>query len=223
MNKKTVSKIDKEMVKLEAILYASGRPIEIEKLKGVLKTSSRKRVLNLIRELANIYEARGGALIIEELPEDMVALKVREEYSEVAKAFASKPLLKPGPLKTLSYIAYHEPVEVREVLSRLGKRAQSHLRTLEEMALITREEGDEGLILRTTRYFADYFRLEAEKGDPKQQLRSLFEGLRIKKLDNGDSPQPPAGEEASGMLTSTPEAIAYIAGGLEGSDTSQGH
>ncbi len=223
MNKKTVSNIDEEMVKLEAILYASGRPVEIEKLKGVLKTSSRKKVLNLIRELANIYEARGGALIIEELPEDMVALKVREEYSDVARAFASKPLLKLGPLKTLSYIAYHEPVEVREVLSRLGKRAQSHLRTLEEMALITREEGGDGLILRTTRYFADHFRLEAEKGDPKQQLRSLFEGLKIKKLDNGDSPQPPAREEASGMLTSTPEAIAYIAGGLDESDTPQGH
>lgn len=227
MNKKTVSKIDREMVKLEAILYASGRPVEIEKLKGVLKTSSRKRVINLVRGLANIYEARGGALIIEELPEDMVALKVREEYSDVARAFASKPLLKPGPLKTLSYIAYHEPVEVREVVSRLGSRAQSHLRTLEEMALITREEGDDGPILRTTRYFADYFRLEAEKGDPKQQLRRLFEALRIKKLDNGDGHKTSASEETNGMPPSTPEAMTYIAvglsRGLEESDTSQAH
>lgn len=213
MNKKIVSKTDKEVAKLEAILYASGRPVEIEKLKSALKTSSRRKVINLVRELAKIYDARGGALTVEELPEEMVALRVRDEYSDVAKAFASRPLLKPGPLKTLSYIAYYEPVELKEVVSRLGGRVQSHLRTLEEMALITREESDRGVLLRTTRYFTDYFRSGAEKGDPKQQLRKLFEGLRIPKLENGDSPQPSVEEEAYNVLGPLPEALSYPARG----------
>lgn len=224
MSKRTISKVDSKVVKIEAILYASGRPVEIEKLKGVLKTSSRRKVINLVRELARIYDARGGALIVEELPEGMVALKVREEYSDVARAFASKPLLKPGPLKTLSYIAYYEPIELKEVISRLGKRVQSHLRTLEEMALIIKEESDKGILLKTTRYFAEYFRFGAE-GDTKQQLRRLFENLRIPKLDNGDNTQPAILKEAYGMLSSIPEAVAYSArelpGGLEESRISQ--
>jgi segregation and condensation protein B len=222
MNEKRVSKIDDDMVRVEAILYASGRPVEIERLKNILKTSSRKRVIGLVRELAKRYDARGGALIVEELPEERVALRVREEYEDVARSFSSKPLLKGGPLKTLSYIAYYEPVELREVVSRLGRRAHSHIKTLEEMALITREESDRGVLLRTTRYFSECFRFGAETGDPKQQLRRLFESLRITKLENGDGPNPPLTEEAHGVLASISEDVACHAGGLDGGQSPQG-
>jgi len=222
MNEKRGSKIDDDIVRVEAILYASGRPVEIERLKNILKTRSRKRVIGLVRELAKRYDARGGALVVEELPEERVALRVREEYADVARSFSSKPLLKGGPLKTLSYIAYYEPVELGEVASRLGRRVHSHVKTLEEMGLITREEGDRGVLLRTTRYFSECFRFGAEAGDPKQQLRRLFESLRITKLENGDNPNPPVEGEAHGVLASIPDGVACQTGGPDGGQLSRG-
>jgi len=88
-----------------------------------------------------------------------------------------KPLLSSGPLKTLSYIAYRQPVPQARVTDVRGHHAYSHLNQLEEQGLIQRERAGRTKVIRTTEFFADYFGLSRDLKTMKQQLKSIFEGL----------------------------------------------
>lgn len=54
---------------IEAALYAAGRPVELKRLKRLIKTTSDRVVLRLLEELRRRYEDRGSALEIRVLPD----------------------------------------------------------------------------------------------------------------------------------------------------------
>ena len=172
---------------LEAALYAAGRPIGIERLKTVVRTRSDRVVLKLVRELAKRYQARGGALEVRALPGNRVILQLRTEFTNMVERFTRRPLLSLGPMKTLSYIAYHQPVEQVRVATVRGSHVYSHLRMMEEMGLIARERiGGREVIIKTTPYFADYFGFSHNPFKARLQLRQIFSRIEITKLNNGD-------------------------------------
>ena len=187
MNLRGELKQTKRLTMLEAALYAAGRPVETERLKHVVRTRSDKVVLKLVKELAKRYEARRGALEIKELPENRVIMQLKTEFNKMVMRFTSRPLLSRGPMRTLSYIAYNQPVDQMKVIADRGSHVYSHLRMMEEMGLITRErlEGRE-VIVKTTPYFADYFGFSHNPFKARLQLRQIFSSIKITKLNNGD-------------------------------------
>ncbi|UCH57721.1 MAG: SMC-Scp complex subunit ScpB [Candidatus Bathyarchaeota archaeon] len=178
---------------LEAALYSAGRPIDMDGLKLVVRTRSEKVVQGLIRELALRYEARRSALEIRILPSNRAVMRLREKYDRSVKRLTTRPLLSIGPLKTLSYIAYHQPVLQRKVVEDRGNHVYYHLRQMEEMGLITRERLDgRGYIIETTSYFSDYFGFGLDPSKSKIQLRQMFNQMTIHKLDNGNEESAPS-------------------------------
>jgi segregation and condensation protein B len=172
---------------LEAALYSAGRPVDIESLKLVAKTKSTKVVLKLLKELSLRYQARRSALEVKVLPESRAVMRLKEEYDNTVKRFTNRPLLSVGPLKTLSYIAYHQPVEQVKVAADRGSHVYSHLRQMEEMGLITREKlSGKGYIIETTPYFSEYFGFGQDPMATKIQLRQMFSTIKIHKMDNGN-------------------------------------
>jgi segregation and condensation protein B len=177
----------KRLALLEASLYSAGRPVELEELKLVLKTRSGKVVLKLVEELDKKYKARRSALEIKELHGKRIILRLKQEYKNMVIKITKKPLMTSGPLKTLSYIAYNQPVDQMKVIADRGSHAYAHLRMIEEMGLITRENSkSKGVIISTTPYFSDYFGLSNSPLKTKIQLRRMFDLIKITKLDNGD-------------------------------------
>lgn len=172
---------------LEAALYSAGRPLDMESLKLVVRTKSDKVILRLVRELSLRYEARRSALEVKILPGSRAVMRLRQRYDMTVKRFTTRPLLTIGPLKTLSYIAYHQPVLQSKVIEDRGNHVYAHLRHIEEMGLITRERlNGRGSIVETTAYFSDYFGFGHDPQKSKIQLRQIFNQLKIHKLDNGD-------------------------------------
>lgn len=187
MNQIIEHKQAKRISVLEAALYSAGRPIEIESLQNVLMTRSNKVVKKLMRSLEKRYEARGSALEIKELPGNRVVLRLRKNFSDMVRKFTNRPLLTMGPLKTLSYIAYYQPVEQSKVIMDRGSHAYAHLRMMEEMGLIFRErQSGREVLINTTPYFSDYFSFSHDPLKSKLQLRMMFNKMKITKLDNGD-------------------------------------
>lgn len=169
---------------VEAALYSAGRPIELSRLKRLIRTTSDKVVLSLLEDLMRRYKEGRRALEIRVLPNGRAVMRLREEFQGLVKHLARRPLLTRGPLKTLSYIAYHQPIEQRMVISERGKHAYTHLRLLEERGLIARERDERGrIILRTTPYFSEYFGFSLDPVKIKLQLRMLFKEMRIKLID----------------------------------------
>ncbi len=101
-------------------------------------------------------------------------LQVKAEFTPLIKKLVNRPLLSSGPLKTLSYIAYRQPISQKRVIQVRGQHAYGHVKMLKDMGLIMSERLGRSLALRTTDYFADYFGLTMDTATLKKDLRKIF-------------------------------------------------
>ena len=179
------SKKQLRLTTLEAALYVAGRPLDISRLMQVIGTKSERIAFKLIDELSARVSERGGALEVRCLPGRRVVLQLKQEYNDMVKQLTNRPLLTIGPLKTLSYIAYHQPVEQSQVLIDRGAHVYPQLRLIEDLGLITRDRvEDRNVIIRTTSFFADYFGFSQNPAKSKLELQQIFSTLKIHQLDN---------------------------------------
>jgi len=165
----------RDIALIEAALYVAGRPLDLKTLASVLKTRSKKKVQRLAQQLIEAYRSRDTALEILPLEEGRYVLQLRAEYTPEVRRLALRPLLSVGPLRTLSYIAYRQPVPQTQVIDVRGQHVYDHLKQLEDLELITRERAGRSRIIRTTEFFADYFGLSHDLKTMRQQLKSIFE------------------------------------------------
>ncbi len=164
-----------DLALLEAALYVAGRPLDLKTLGSVIGTRSKKKTRRLARMLMEKYRNRGTALEVLELEDGRFVLQLKMEYTPSVQKLAIRPLLSKGPLRTLSYIAYRQPVLQPQVIDVRGSHSYAHLKQLEDMGLITREKAGRTKLLRTTGFFADYFGLSHDTRIMKRQLKNIFE------------------------------------------------
>ena len=178
---------NKRLTMLEAALYAAGRPVDMESMKVVVRTKSDKVITRLIRELSLRYEARRSALEVKVLPGNRAVMRLRQRYDQSVKRFTTRPLLTSGPLRTLSYVAYHQPVLQSQVVVDRGNHVYAHMKRLEDMGLITRERNENrAFVIETTPFFADYFGFGTDPSNTRIHLRRIFNQMKIHRLDNGE-------------------------------------
>jgi segregation and condensation protein B len=160
---------------VEAALYVAGRPLDLNELGSILKTRSKNRTKKLAKTLMQEYLRRNMALEILELKDEKYVLQLKVDYTPHVKRLVNRPLLSTGPLKTLSYIAYRQPVSQKRVIDVRGHHAYGHVKMLKEMGLIASERSGRSWALRTTEYFADYFALSHDTSAMKRELKQFFE------------------------------------------------
>jgi segregation and condensation protein B len=165
---------------LEAALYVAGRPLNINELCSVLKTRSKNKVKKLMKILMREYADRNTSLEILELKDERYVLQLKAEFTPLVRKLVNRPLLSIGPLKTLSYIAYRQPISQKRVIEVRGHHAYGHIRLLKEMGLIASERSGRSTVLRTTEYFADYFGLSHDVAVMKKELKNVFEDFAKK-------------------------------------------
>lgn len=159
---------------LEAALYVAGRPLDINELCQVIGSRSKKKVQKYADTLVQEYASRNTALEILALKDERYVLQVKAEFTPLIKKLVNRPLLSSGPLKTLSYIAYRQPVSQKRVIDVRGQHAYGHVKLLKDMRLITAERSGRTMALRTTDYFADYFGLTHDISLMKKELKRIF-------------------------------------------------
>jgi len=160
---------------LEAALYVAGRPLDLKTLASVIKTRSKRKVERLARMLVEEYKSRGGCIEVLELEDQRFVMQLRADYTPEVRRLTLRPLLSMGPLKTLSYIAYRQPVPQSQVIDVRGQHAYAHIKQLEDLGLINREREGRTKVVRTTPFFADYFGLSHDLKIMKLQLKTIFE------------------------------------------------
>jgi segregation and condensation protein B len=159
----------------EAALYVAGRPLDLNDLCSVLKTRSKNKARQTIDKLMQEYGVRNTALEILELKNERFVLQLKAEFTPHVRKFVNRPLLSVGPLKTLSYIAYRQPISQKRVIDVRGRHAYGHVKTLRDMGLVSSERSGRSQLLRTTEYFADYFGLSLDTAAMKKELKHVFE------------------------------------------------
>ena len=168
-------KPNRKLALLEAGLYVAGRPLDLKTLGSVTGTRSKKKVRKLAKTLVENYRNRDTALEVLELEGERFVMQLKAEYTGKVRKLATRPLLSAGPLKTLSYIAFRQPIPQTQVIDVRGHHSYGHLRQLEEMELIVREGIGRKKMIRTTEFFADFFGLSHDLRTMKRQLKSVFQ------------------------------------------------
>lgn len=158
----------------EAALYVAGRPLDLKTLASVARTRSRNLAKQLAIALKQEYDSRNTSLEIIQLQDSRFVLQLKHNYSQRVRRLAIRPLLTVGPLKTLSYIAYRQPVPQKQVLNVRGQHVYGHLKQLKELGLIVREGVGRTKTLRTTQFFSDYFGFTHDLRGMKRQLKKIF-------------------------------------------------
>lgn len=138
--------------------------------------ASKRRAVKVARNVAKNLESNLMAIEIVELSDQRFVMQLKEKYNTIAKRFSMKPLLPTSTLKTLSYIAYFQPISSLELAERRGKHVYQHLRTLEEIGFISGEPSGRTKVYRTTLAFSEYFGLSNDLEIMKRQLDKM--GLR---------------------------------------------
>lgn len=169
-----VEKTHHQLALLEAALYVAGRPLDLNELCSVINTRSKKKATNLVKTLMVDYSARKTALEILQLKDERYVLQLKAEFTPLVKKLVNRPLLSSGPLKTLSYIAYRQPISQKRVIEVRGQHAYGHVKLLKEMGLIAAERAGRSVALKTTDYFADYFGLTQDTSTLKRDLKRIF-------------------------------------------------
>jgi segregation and condensation protein B len=159
---------------LEAALYVAGRPLNLNELSSVLNTRSKNKTKKYMQALMQEYSSRNTAMEILELRDERYVLQLKPDFTPLVKKLVNRPLLSPGPLKTLSYIAYRQPISQKRVIEVRGQHAYGHVKLLKDMGLVAAERAGRSMTLRTTEYFADYFGLIQDTSAMKRELKRIF-------------------------------------------------
>jgi len=156
--------------RIEVALYASGRPLDLDEISKVSKIASKRRLNEIMRELAGRINSTFVAIELKEIEGPMHSLQLKPIFNSVAKKFATKPLLSTGTLRTLSYIVYLQPVSAHELVQRRGSQAYLHLKELTEVGFLRFERKGRSRVFSTTDSFADYFGLSRDLDLQRKQV-----------------------------------------------------
>ena len=161
--------------RIESALYSSGRPLSIEELIKASGTESRPRTLaildSLIKKTKNVF----AAIEIVVLPDGNFVFQLKPEYSSSVRKYASKPILSRAVQKTLSYIAYSQPISSRQLVEVRGSGVYSQLKELRQLNFIEHQNAGRLRIYSTTQKFQKYFGIE---GDVDVLKKKLFNKIR---------------------------------------------
>jgi segregation and condensation protein B len=159
---------------IEAALYVSGRPLDLKILGNVIGARSEEKIRAIAHSVAEKYNQNDSPIQIVELPDGRWVMQLKATVSKYVRRLSNRPLLTPGPLRTLGFIALKQPVKQAYVVLVRGKLAYGHVKQLREMDLITDEKVGKTRILRTTSTFADYFNLNHDVIEMKKELKSVL-------------------------------------------------
>ena len=176
----TVSEsVSKEVLaKVEAALYAAGRPLSVEEIAHVAGTSSERKAAAIAREIAKSVNGSMQAVEIVEYSGPKFAMQLKAKYTQTARKFATRPLLSRASVRTLSFIAFFQPISSAELVLRRGYTVYQHLKELEEVGFVLSERQGRSRAYKTTNRFADYFGLSTDVPIMKRQLESRTLTLR---------------------------------------------
>jgi segregation and condensation protein B len=145
---------------VEAALFSSAEKIGVSEI--VARTGlSEEKIRHALRDLRKEYDDRGSAIMIAKIGNEY-KMMLRTEYTDFTGKFA-KAEMTGGMMRTLSTIAYNQPVLQSELFKTRGVRTYDDVRALIEMDLVVGKRVGQTLELTTTKKFSEYFGIGSTK------------------------------------------------------------
>jgi segregation and condensation protein B len=210
------SKLDDLVFQVEAVLFASGKPLAVKEIADALALDDYRPVQRAVRTLEQTYGNRQSALEVRRVG-DRYALQLQEKY--VPTVHAVTPVeMSPRTLRALTLVAYHQPILQSHLVRMIGDVAYEEVQRLRGIGLVHTEPKGSTLELTTTRRFAEYFGIASTR--PEEIRRFLEQKLGVSPSSVPAAPAPPDGAPGPAETPSVPPEVPVDNDG--GSDTPDG-
>lgn len=155
---------------VEAALFSSAEAMGISAIAaktGFPEEEVRTAILDLRRD----YDDRDSAIVIAKIGSEF-RMMLRSEYTDYTGRFG-KAELSPGLMRTLSTIAYNQPVLQSQLVGVRGPRAYEDVKELVELGFVSAKRCGQTKELTTTNRFAEYFGIgSTRKADIRRWIES---------------------------------------------------
>lgn len=205
---------------LEALLFASEKPLTIEQARKVIEDIESVQVRAFFEELKSEYETAGRGVRIAEIAGGYQMITAPDYGSWLRRLFKDRNTEKlSGPaLETLAIIAYKQPLTRREIEALRNVNADGVVRTLLDKSLIRvcgrRKVAGRPIVYGTTRQFLEYFGLRTLEDLPRAAELSIINdrlgGAADAGIESASAPGPigEAGVRTHAEETHEPENTA---------------
>jgi segregation and condensation protein B len=211
---------DEIAARIEAALYSAGRPLSLDELIRASGTNSKEKTHRVVNDLAKKANSTFRAIEIVQLEDGKFVLQLRPQYTPLVRKFAQHPLLPSGALKTLSYIAYEQPVTSKRLVQIRGSQVYSHIKVLEQLQFVEHENLGRLKVYRTTPKFQNYFGI-TDINAVKSKLVTAATSSTTTRTKASKQPQPqPQPQQQHSTTKHIPSSSAAADGGAAG-DSSQ--
>ena len=143
---------------VEAALLCASCPLRVRDIADRTGLSDAK-VREMLKILQEEYDERGSAIRISKIGPDFV-MRLRDEYLDYSDKFTDAELTK-GMMKTLSAIAYNQPILQSELFKTIGSRIYDDVPVLVEKGFVNAKKVGQTKELTITKKFMEYFGVEA--------------------------------------------------------------
>jgi segregation and condensation protein B len=159
----TIEKHDAKML-AEAALFMSTEPLSPTALSSIMGVEFGEGIETL-DTLCKEFNSRNSSLEIIKTDDGRYRMQVRQEFMPSVKHLAATTDLPKSVIRTLSIIAFKQPVRQSDIAKLRGNKAYEHVERLEQDGFIKKVRKGHTFLLETTRKFNDYFQL------PEQQIQ----------------------------------------------------
>jgi segregation and condensation protein B len=164
--------------KLEALLFSSGRKMDIEELSR-LANAKTDDIKNALVELKAEYDEKNSSVMVVN-EGDSWKLTTREQFLSLVQKIITETELSKTIMETLAVIAFKYPIKQSDLIRVRTNKAYEHLSQLEQMGYITRQKHGRTNLIKLTDKFFEYFNL------PQEKLKEVFKdfGSIAKAIEN---------------------------------------
>ena len=205
--------------KIEALLFASGRKMELEEIGKLVKVRDTNIIRDKLFELKKHYEDKNSSIVVMEEGNSW-KLTTHEQYIELVRQINPHTELNKTIVETLAVIAWKQPMLQSDVIRIRTNKAYDHISQLMEMGFVVKEKYGRTYLLKLTQKFFEYFDLRND-----ESLKSLFKDIKEAVVDQkkvGDFNNADNNLIESNTLGNNPvESNALVSNNTENNNTEE--
>ena len=144
---------------VESVLFSANKPISVKEIKEITGLSSQKISSTLTQLRKEYADERKTAMDIIKIGSKYV-MQLKSNYHDRSMMIA-EPAIDDEMLKTLSLIAFHQPIKQSNLRRMAGEKIYEHVDFLSDLQLIHTKKYRSTEIITLTKHFPEYFGIEA--------------------------------------------------------------
>lgn len=153
----------KEKRLVESVLFSASKPVSVDEIKEATSLPP-KKINEALEALIQEYNVERKNEISMEIVKagNKYTMQVKKKFLDQS-IMVAKPEIQSYLLKTLTLIAFHQPIKQSNLRRMIGPKVYDHVDELAAMKLIYAKRYKTTEMLTTTKLFPEYFGIDSTK------------------------------------------------------------